>query len=67
MSSLAWLESLRIPRVREDLLAPKGPDTGSVTDIAYRWGFVHHSGFAAAYRRRYGETPSDTRFRAVNL
>ncbi|MGW4339775.1 AraC family transcriptional regulator [Rhodococcus koreensis] len=60
-----YLESLRLARVREDLLAANGPDTGSVTDIAYRWGFVHLSRFAAAYRRRYGETPSATRLRAI--
>ena len=33
----------------------------SVTSIALQCGFAHSSHFGAAYRRRYGETPSGTR------
>ncbi len=32
----------------------------SVTDIAYSCGFAHLSKFAVAYRKRYGEKPSET-------
>ncbi|MFW0793600.1 AraC family transcriptional regulator [Gordonia sp. CPCC 205515] len=33
---------------------------GTVADVAARWGFSNPSRFAAAYRRRYGATPSQT-------
>ena len=32
----------------------------SVSDIAGRWGYVNLGAFAAAYRRRFGELPSET-------
>jgi AraC-like DNA-binding protein len=31
-----------------------------VADVAMRWGLVHTGKFAAAYRRAYGESPSET-------
>lgn len=33
----------------------------SVTDVALRWGFTHSGRFAAAFRRRYGVSPSQIR------
>jgi AraC-like DNA-binding protein len=32
----------------------------SVAEVAARWGFSHLGRFAAAYRKRYGESPSHT-------
>jgi AraC-like DNA-binding protein len=52
------LTDIRLARVREDLL--RGADGFTVTDVAMRWGFTHTGRFAAAYRHRYGECPSDT-------
>jgi AraC family ethanolamine operon transcriptional activator len=37
------------------------PDTATVQAIARRWGFWHTGEFAAAYRRLFGELPSQTR------
>lgn len=52
------LVGVRLQRARADLEA----DTGlSVSEIAARWGFSSASRFAAAYRRRYGCTPSEMR------
>jgi AraC-like DNA-binding protein len=34
-----------------------------VSDIAARYGFFHLGHFAEGYRRRFGETPSETRQR----
>jgi AraC-like DNA-binding protein len=52
------LTDIRLARVREDLARGAGGFT--VTDVAMRWGFTHTGRFAAAYRRRYGESPSET-------
>ncbi|TCK26719.1 helix-turn-helix protein [Pseudonocardia endophytica] len=56
MSPTTYLRTVRLERVRADLVA----GTGSVTDVALRWGFTHLSRFSAAYRDRFGEAPSDT-------
>jgi AraC-like DNA-binding protein len=52
------LTDLRLARVREDLL--RGGDGLTVADVAMRWGLMHTGRFAAAYRRKYGESPSET-------
>jgi AraC-like DNA-binding protein len=52
------LTDLRLTRAREDLL--RGADGLTVADIAMRWGLMHTGRFAAAYRRKYGESPSET-------
>lgn len=59
VSPMAYLRRVRLQRAHADLCAA---DSGqaSVTDIALRWGFTHHGRFAAAYRQRYGRTPSET-------
>jgi AraC-like DNA-binding protein len=48
----------RLDWVRRELLRAQ-PD-GSVTDLAERCGFNHLGRFAAAYKMRYGESPSAT-------
>ncbi len=35
--------------------------TRTVSDVAATWGFSSVSRFAAAYRRRYGRSPSEAR------
>jgi AraC-like DNA-binding protein len=52
------LTDLRLARIREDLL--RGGDGLTVADVAMRWGLMHTGRFAAAYRRKYGESPSAT-------
>ncbi|MGV9711880.1 AraC family transcriptional regulator [Gordonia sp. NPDC003424] len=63
MSPLEYLQNLRLACAHEDLLEGDPASSSSVTDVAYRWGFTHLSRFAAAYRARYGELPSETRRR----
>lgn len=60
MPPMAYLKVVRLEKVRHDLIE----GTGSVGDIAYRWGFTHLGRFAEAYRRRFTETPSETLRRA---
>ncbi|MCH1866177.1 AraC family transcriptional regulator [Nocardioides sp. CFH 31398] len=55
---MAELRAVRLARAHADLLAAD-PRTGTVTEIAARWGFFHLSRFAAAYRARYGLLPSE--------
>jgi AraC-like DNA-binding protein len=52
------LTDIRLAQVRKDLLG--GADGFTVADIAMRWGLMHTGRFAAAYRRKYGESPSET-------
>jgi len=56
---MAFLRTLRLEKVREELLAAQ-PGQVSITELALKWGFAHLGQFAGAYRRRYGETPSAT-------
>lgn len=53
-----YLRTLRLQRVREDLLDPTRP--ASVSLVAMRWGFVHMGMLAKRYREAFGESPSVT-------
>lgn len=57
---MAYLRRIRLQRVRAELLAASPHTDESVTDAAFRWGFVHSGRFAQAYRSAYGEPPSAT-------
>jgi AraC family ethanolamine operon transcriptional activator len=54
-----YLRSLRLNAARRDIKR-WDPSAHSLADIAARWGFWHPSHFAADYKRRFGELPSDT-------
>ncbi|QWS32862.1 helix-turn-helix transcriptional regulator [Curtobacterium aetherium] len=54
-----YLREIRLRRVRADLLAAE-PGTGSVAEIAARWGFTHMGRFSGEYLRRFGEYPRRT-------
>jgi transcriptional regulator GlxA family with amidase domain len=56
---MTYLRRVRLARAYAELLAA-APGETSVSQVALRWGFTHHSRFAAAYRAAYGETPSTT-------
>jgi AraC family ethanolamine operon transcriptional activator len=59
LSPMAYFKASRLNAVRRELkAAPAG--TASVHEIARRWGFWHSGEFAAAYRRLFGELPSQT-------
>jgi AraC-like DNA-binding protein len=55
---MAFLKATRLERAHAELEA--APPEASVTAIALKWGFVHLGRFAQDYRRRYGESPSET-------
>ncbi|WP_137875890.1 helix-turn-helix transcriptional regulator [Rhodococcus sp. Q] len=55
------LRDRRLDGVRRELLADT---TATVVSAAGAWGYVNMGVFAAAYRHRFGENPSDTLRRA---
>src|SRR5947207_14633358 len=54
----AALRDIRLERSRRELL--RGAPGAKVMDVALRCGFPHCGRFSIEYRRRYGETPSQT-------
>ncbi len=48
----------RLDRCLEDLRRPNG---GSVTEIAFRWGFCDAAHFSRVFKRRFAVTPSEIR------
>jgi AraC-like DNA-binding protein len=52
------LQDIRFERARRQLL--KGAPGLKVMDVAARCGLTHFGRFSVEYRRRYGETPSQT-------
>lgn len=56
---LAWLKARRLEAAQRELRAAARGEM-SVTEVALRYGFDHLGRFAADYRRRFGETPSET-------
>jgi AraC-like DNA-binding protein len=57
---MAYLRDRRLERARQELADALASDGVTVTAVAEHWGFGHLSNFAALYRRRWGESPSDT-------
>jgi AraC-like DNA-binding protein len=58
VSPQRYLQQYRLDRVREDLRAAAPGAT--VTSVAAQWGFWQLGSFAARYRERFGEAPSQT-------
>ena len=58
LSPMAYFNAGRLNAVRQELKA--AANTATVQEIAQRWGFWHSGEFAAAYRRLFGELPSQT-------
>lgn len=57
-SPMRYLRDYRLDQVHTELTKPAS-DT-SVTTVAMRWGFNQLGRFAAQYKERYGESPSET-------
>jgi AraC-like DNA-binding protein len=58
ISPMQFLRALRFEKVRQVLL--RAEPTDSVSSISGQLGFTHMGRFAVEYRRRFGETPSQT-------
>jgi AraC-like DNA-binding protein len=59
LTPMAYLRDLRLARAHEELRRAR-PGGTTVALVANRWGFSHLGRFAAAYRDRYGVSPSAT-------
>jgi AraC-like DNA-binding protein len=59
MSPMTYLREIRLCCAHDELRYGDPADV-SVTEVAYRYGFLHLGRFAALYRQRYGESPSRT-------
>lgn len=57
-SPMAFLKSVRLERVHEDLKNARHGE--NVTEIACRWHFYQLGRFSAQYRQIFGELPSET-------
>ncbi|MGI8397631.1 AraC family transcriptional regulator [Agrobacterium deltaense] len=57
-SPIAYLHEIRLVAAHHEL--SQAPTGKTVTEIALKWGFTHLGRFACDYRRRFGETPSQT-------
>jgi AraC-like DNA-binding protein len=60
VSPMEYIRERRLERVREELIDAAAGDGVTVTAIAERWGFNHLGSFAVTYRKRWGESPSQT-------
>ncbi|MGB1090944.1 MAG: helix-turn-helix domain-containing protein [Oceanobacter sp.] len=56
-----YIWNQRLERCREDIIAQP---CASLSDIAFKWGFNHCAHFSRSYKKRFDETPSQTRSRA---
>jgi AraC family transcriptional regulator, positive regulator of tynA and feaB len=56
------VRSERLGRCLEDL---QRPNAGSVTDIAFRWGFCDAAHFSRVFKREFATTPSEIRRAAL--
>jgi AraC-like DNA-binding protein len=57
VSPIRYLRNLRMRRAREALQEGR---VRQVSEAASRWGFAHPGRFSIEYRRRFGESPSQT-------
>ena len=63
ISPMHYLKEVRLRRVHEELLRAHFT-CGAVTIVALHWGFSHLGHFTTDYKRRFGETPSETLMRS---
>jgi len=59
ISPMAFLRNLRMDSVHQDLLTAGANE--NITGIALKWGFNHLGRFSLEYKKRFGESPSQTR------
>jgi AraC family transcriptional regulator, ethanolamine operon transcriptional activator len=66
VSPRTWFQIARLNAIRQDLLKGNGRHC-PVSEVAVRWGFFHLGRFSAAYRALFGELPSVTAGRRMDM
>ncbi|MCU1583741.1 MAG: Xylulose kinase [Microbacteriaceae bacterium] len=56
---MTYLRQLRLEQIHKEL-SDAEPGSVTVTEVAAKWGISHFGRFAASYRHRFSEQPSDT-------
>lgn len=59
-SPMEYLRDVRLRRARDALVAADPASDVTVTEVALEAGFMHLGRFSVEYRRRFGESPSET-------
>ncbi len=54
-----YLQQLRFNTIKKELIAAN-PNSVTITDIAYKYNFLHMSHFTTEYKKIFGQTPSQT-------
>jgi AraC-like DNA-binding protein len=60
MTPMTYVRERRLERVHAELMDATPADRVTVTAVAERWGFHHLGSFGSEYRKRWGESPSQT-------
>jgi len=58
MPPMSYLRKLRLQNVHAEFLSET--KSGTISEIAQKWGFTHLGRFAMSYVREFGELPSET-------
>jgi AraC-like DNA-binding protein len=65
ISPMCYLRNLRMDYVRKELQSCN--DNRNITTIALDWGFTHLGRFSIEYKKRFGESPSETLHMRMSL
>lgn len=65
LSPMCYLRNLRLEKTREDL--QNIAHSGSITSVATMCGFNHLGRFSGEYKKRFGESPSETLIKKLLL
>lgn len=60
VSPSQYIKIIRLNRVHEELLKLKDTRSGTITDVAMKWGFFHLGRFSSYYWQLFCETPRET-------
>ncbi len=60
VTPMTYLRDRRLERVHAELADALPTDSVTVAEVATRWGFNHLGSFGLEYRKRWGQTPSET-------
>lgn len=66
-SPMAYLKKYRLQQIYKVLSSSGLNRKVSISQLAFRWGFNHLSRFSQEYRQEFGEKPSETKNRFIEI